>query len=276
MADTKKKKKQNPRHGRPRLSLQFYEKLLDAYRANPGNHAGSAKVVGCARKTAKRGWDFGWNKFEWAPPIKDVIAQEQVSARARVQQSEEMETETQWAIEEALATDTPLGEVRQQAYLDRQAERAKAKEQAIAARKAEGQMVGGIRKAATQSAASLLRIGNGINALADRVDKELATMAAKPKDFKVGAALVTINKYASAVRDLTIAGKTAVELERLHLGDPTSIVGVQLEGAFDEAPMDDVMREISKAAQAIADAKEKGIDLNAEPGAEPKPPTQLH
>ena len=269
MADDGKKPKQNPRHGKPRLSLQFYEKLLDAYRDNPGNHAGAAKVVGCARKTAKRGWDIGWAKHDWAPPIKDVIAQEQVQARARIQQEKDAAIEQAWAEEEAIVTQTPVGADRTQAYLDAQAERAKAKEQAIATRKAEGQMVGGIRQAASNSAAALLRISNGINLLAERVNKELTTMAASPKDFKVGAALVTINKYASAVRDLTIAGKTAVELERLHLGDPTSIVGVQIEGAFDDAPMADVQREIQKAAQAIKDAEERGVDLNA-------PPDQLH
>lgn len=266
MAATGKKRQLNPKHGKPRLSVQFYEALVEAYRNNPSNHAGAAKAVGCARKTAKRGWDEGWSKYEWAPPIKDVIAQEAILARARIQQEWEAEEEQIELRAEGKPADTISAE-RKAAHLDAQADRAKAKEQAIAARAAEGKMVDAIRRVVSAGAGGLLRQGEGINALAERVNSELlllskAKVGSGQKDFRLGPALSTLRKYATAGRDLSQAAQNAVELERLHLGEPGKIVGVQLEGAFDNAPMDDVLREIQKAADAIKDAEDKGITVD--------------
>ena len=249
------------------MSVQFYEALVEAYRNNPGNHAGAAKTIGCARKTAKRGWDEGWSKYEWAPPIKDVIAQEEVLARARIQQEWEAEEERLELLAEGKPADI-ISADRKQAHLDAKAERAKAREQAIAARAAEGKMVDAIRRVVSAGAGGLLRQGEGINALAERCNTELLALSkAKTgtghKDFRLGPALSTLRKYATASRDLSQAAQNAVELERLHLGEPGKIVGIQLEGGFDEAPMDDVLREIQKAADAIKDAEEKGITVDS-------------
>ena len=267
MAAPKKKRQLNPKHGKPRLSVQFYEALVQAYRDNPSNHAAAAKAVGCARKTAKRGWDEGWDKFEWAPPIKDVIAQEEVIARARIQQEWEAEEAKLELLAEGKPADT-ISADRRAAHLDAQAERAKAKEQAIAARAAEGKMVDAIRRVVSAGAGGLLRQGEGINALAERVNTELlalskAKVGTGPKDFRIGPALSTLRKYATAGRDLSQAAQNAVELERMHLGEPGKIVGIHLEGGFDEAPMDDVLREIQKAADAIKDAEGKGITVDS-------------
>ena len=264
MPPDEKKPKQIHKRGHARITTQFYDALVDAYRKHPGNHSGASRAVGCNRRTAKRGWEQGWSTFEWARPINEVIRDEQELARIHIERQSRLEMERQ----EMLNDPTPIGDVareRRDAHLTAQLDRAKARDAAVKSRAEEGQMVAGARKSVMQGLGGLLRIGEGVQILADRCNDELKKLAKDPKDFKLASSLATIRKYALAIRDINSAAQTAVELERLYLGEPTEILGVQL-GSFDDAPMEDVLREIEKGAEAIKEARAQGIIPDAGDG----------
>jgi len=244
MAEKKGKGKQGK--GQRRISVEFYEALVQAFRDNPGNFTRVAKAVGTTRPTAKRAWERGWEKFEWAPPISEVLADEMEVARARIQQAKEAE-----AVREELVN-PPEGivsaaEQRREAHLQAQADRAAAKEHAIQARKELGEMIEALVKLVRQSEAVLLRRNPGAQALAARVNDEMLKLAkAKGKKFSLAHAMNVLRAHNNDVRSVTMAGRRAFELQQTHLGDPSKIIGVQQTSNFDDATEEELRKEIRK------------------------------
>lgn len=254
MAKEKPNKKRGP--GTRRISLEFYEGLVEAFRANPGNITAAAKAVGTSRPTAKRGWLRGWEKFDWAPPIQDVIANEQEIARARIEDEKEAEE----AREELINPEggiSAVAEQRREAHLKAQADRAKARENAIQARVEQGKMIAGVRQLVMQCEAIIGKRFQGASELADRLNKEMVKLAKKTGKFDISQATKILRLHNTDVRSVAQAAKRAFELEQVHLGEPSQIVGVQTTN-FDDADEDALKREIRKALEAMEDCADEG------------------
>lgn len=261
MAKDKPIKKQ--RRGTRRISAKFYEGLVEAFRANPGNISAAAKAVGTSRPTAKRGWERGWDKFEWAPAIREVIANEQEIARARIEEEKEADE----VREELINPDGGIAEVaeqRREAHLKAQADRAKAKENAIQARVEQGKMIAGVRQLVMQCEAIVGKRYPGASALADRINKEMLKLAkAGKKDFNLSKATHLLRLHNADVRSIAQSAKRAFELEQVHLGEPSQIIGVQ-PTHFDDADEETLKREIVKALEAMNETEGEGTV--SEPG----------
>lgn len=77
-----------------RISQAFYDKLLSAFRLCPGNYSRAAKRSGCDVRTAKRAWLRGWvkqgtDRYDWARPIRDVLAVEKLNAADEARTAQE-------------------------------------------------------------------------------------------------------------------------------------------------------------------------------------------
>lgn len=245
--------------------MKFYEALLQAYRENPGNVTAAAKAVGTSRETAKRAWDLGWEKFDWAPPIRDVVEEEMVIARSRIEQQKETEERLMAAEEPAITKSAE----RREAHIAAQEERARAKENAIKTRVEQGRMIEGVRKSVMQVEAATLHLGGAIQLLSKRAAKEIKRMANSTKKMKpeeLARALHIIRQYSSTVREGAQSAKIAVEIESLHMGEPTQIIGLQSTN-FDDASEEELRREIKKALQAMGE-DEDDVIVTAGPGTE--------
>ncbi len=233
------KKTEEKQRGRgKRITPEVYDLLLEAYRNAQGNVSAAARFAKCHRRTAKRGWEDGWD-HDWAPAIKEVIEQEQIMARARIEEEE--------AGPPADTLDT-RGQ-----YLAAQQDRIQAKENAIKARAEEGHMIEGARKSVMQVEDANLKLGKGIQLIAKRLAKELDKMASDKKGFSVPEAISILKSYSSMVRDAAHSAKVAVDMERLHLGEATQIISTQPTN-FDDADEATLLHELKKGIEIIEEA----------------------
>lgn len=238
-----------------RITPEIYELLLESYRVAHENVAAAARAADCTRRTAKRAWETGWD-YDWAPPIKDVIEQEQIMARARVEEEEERPPEP---------TEAPASSTRDQ-YLAAQEDRARAKEHAIRARAEEGRMIEGARKSVMQVEGANLKLGKGIQLLAARVAKALEEMAElKGKRFNLADGIAILKSYSTMVRDAAQSAKVAVDMERLHLGEATQIIGTPTN--FDDADEATLLHELRKGIEVMEAAAEDAANEEAPPEA---------
>lgn len=271
MTDTPKPKRKPKRRkgkgGKRIASIESYEKILEAYRDAPGNHSRASKATGHDRKTCKKVWDNGW-AYDWAPPISEVIEREQELARVRVARQTVDDAEIQGFMDT-----TAAAELKRQEHLQLMKERQAAKGHAIKSRAEEGEMVQGLRKAVMVAEGTMLRCAVGFQELADAVNIELRQLALPGnKNFKVGAAIGYLRRYAATIRETSHAAREAMELERLLLGEPQQIVGIQNLGDLDEATAEQCMDEIERAHRAIARHRERGEPIVAE---EPGTPDKI-
>ena len=210
------------------VTRELYAKLLAGFRDAPGNATHAAKVADCDRRMAKRGWEMGWPVLPWAEPIRKVIDRERIEAQEKAR-AEEVERARQAA------------KVRDDARSD-----------ALKTHDEEGRLVKVARVNVIQLLAASARIGPALQVLGERVKQAIE-----------GNALST-TEAASLLRSLTTtatqtvrAGQMALELERLHRGDPTQIIGVQPV----EMSTEDAVQEIEAAQQALARFKRRGLEV---------------
>ena len=248
MADKKTKKERAV--GTKNHTLEFYEAFLEAFRKSPGNMSAVSRKLKCTRRTARRVWEDGW-KYDWAPAVKEVIEQEQIIARARMEQEDE-------AHEILLAKGEVPSEKaasRRDEHLAGIADRARAKEQAIKAKAEEGHMIEGSRKSVIQVEMSNLKLAKGVQLIAARVVQELEKMADSKKKLDLPEALAILKSYSSMVREAAQAAKITVDMEKLHMGEATQIIGLQVSN-FDDADEATLRHEISKAMELFNDEDE--------------------
>jgi len=217
---------------------------MDLFRARPGAFTAAAKAAGVSPATAKKAWETGYpNDPEPRRPIKDLLAEEQEAARARMV---DLERQT-----EALTAELEA---------KRQAEaKAKALEDANSSRVKEAQMVRGARAGAQALIATIGGVSGGVAQLAVKVGKALQTLAQSPDPLTMKDMTEltrVISTLASAMRQATDAAKSTMEMERLLLGEPTAIVGhVHLT----DVTLDEAEKRMGAAMKALERAKRMGV-----------------
>jgi hypothetical protein len=232
------------------IEREVYDALLAAFRAVPGNVSAAAKAAGVARKTARLALLRGWPARRW-PPIRDVLEQEQRLARAIRFQADGGGVQTPGGDTASVQTPgsmaalqaSPQGlhpEAARKLALDAEA----AALDAARARAQEGQMVQlsrGNTIALMGTTSHLLRAG-------------VARAQALQKSLDAGDVLLTPAQTLQFVSSCGYLAKTAAEaaettmrMERLLLGAPTEILGIQA----DRMSMDDAERVIDMASRAL-------------------------
>lgn len=227
---------------------------MAAYRLAPANHAQAGIRGGCDRLTARRAWFRGWVDAKppvpWARPIKEVLAEETRAARAAMADAkdrysaeiEEFRAKARAQLEQATArsallleaagkkADGILSQAQAQAeerVAQAQAEalqaltelRARAEWNAVEARAREGMVVQGAR----ETVLALLALGSEVlkhgQQLAHRVLQALDNPTIKPREAM--GLMVQLSRF---VQNTNEAAHLAMQMERLHLGQPGAIV----------------------------------------------------
>lgn len=197
------------------ISYDDYQKLIDAFRATPGQPAVASRAVVMDVRTARKAWEVGLPHLgSWARPIKAIFEEEKVRARA-------------------ILAETKVGEAKVQVLgiADR------AKEDAASARAGEAAVV----RTARLNALGLLAATNRmvaavVNKFSPRFEGLLDALLPK-LDPNTGEAIDVKPEHAERIMKVLLrlsaivrqgheASLTALQMERLLLGEPTSILGI--------------------------------------------------
>ena len=221
-----------------------YDLMVAAFREKPGTWEHAGRAGGVAPRTAKVAWETGWPSLGngWAKPIRDLLAAEQTDARAEAVL--------------AAARAQQVAQVPQD-----ETERARAKLAAVQWAVREGELAHG----AIVNAGGLLQIVNALLQAAVPLASQVKAAIAKegpPLGARAGAQL--LKEIGAFTRDAGAAARDAVELERLHLGQPGQIVGVT--DAAKPMTFAEAEREIEDGMRALERARRRGRETS--PGTE--------
>jgi len=212
------------------ITRELYDMLLTAYRESPGNASNAARYAGVGRRFARRAWDTGWEKHPWARPIMDVITDEQSESRAM------------------------RGAERLAEYRDAAKMRDMARTDAIEQRAAESRTLKMAR------GASMALLNATLNALraAQPLSERMAEMNTDDVDPKTVIQLV--ERVARLTGTATQTAHAVMRMERLHMGEPETIVGVDLGSLSD----DDLRRELREISTMLdAGGGDDVLDVDA-------------
>ncbi len=210
--------------GRRKYTQELYDSLVEAFRQSPGKCWSVGRSVGVRHETAKRAWEKGWNKKEW-PPIKVYLQEEQEKIRAA---REDMQRQARIAADQT---------------------REKAREDAI---KAQAQEAAGAQLARTNSIALASVVGQ-LAVASMKLAKKVATTIEDPTyQITPREAMRLYKDMAYVIQHGNDALLTALEIERLRVGEPTSILQIQAgEGTPEEtaAQLGSLSRTLERAAR---------------------------
>lgn len=265
---------EHDKNGRfPAITREKYDKLLEAYRDQPGNASTAARSAGVTRKTATRAWRTGWPKRKW-PPIRTVLEEEVRLARAARLEAVTLAAAHGKSPEEAVAaavvTPALTGQGARQGNTQLQAapkdsvhrpgiaaelDRLKAQQDAVEARTQEGQLVKLSRGNTIALMAATAHLLKSAISRASDLDEEL-----RKGEVKMTPQQVTkfVTGCAYLAKNAAEAGKLTMEMERLLLGAPTEIIGIR----SDRLSLDDARAIIDMAGRALA--RVEGQDVVAE------------
>jgi len=233
-----------------RLGIEIYNALVAAYRIDPGNPAHASKHAGTTWNKAQKAWEEGLPVLN-LPPIRRVLEEEMEQARARLQ-AEIEDRRTQAEKDAELAT-----------------------KHALEARQQEGKMV----KLARSSATEALMSAQNIAAMTRKLSKELvdfavleantlrdwtaynaALLRGEDPPNRPGRTGMPPEKVLAMARqgiqmcqESIMMAKTVMDMERLHLGAPNTVIGITTTGpgVSDDLTMEEAELRIAAAQQAV-------------------------
>lgn len=235
--------------GRKVITRETYENILFEYRKTPDQPYAVARRCGVDVGTVKRAYDFGWpptkSRSVAFPPIKEVFEREKQKARSSL-------FEDQQAKRDAAAKE------RQQAI-----------EQQAQARKAEGQMVIAVRQASLNALVYANKLTSAADKLATHVRTQVELKLADVDDpMSPSAGLHLLREIVGLQARANGLAREAMEMERLHLGAPTNVVGVISNQT--EMTVEELATRVSMATNALEGARRSG-GLTVLPGGLAKP-----
>lgn len=225
------------------LPKEIWLRLAESYRRAPGAHGAAKTFAGCSYGTAVKAWERGWPDDldpDMKRPISEIVHAEQEHARARL-----VELEAQTAALTAELEAKRRADVAEKAKNDANASRIEEAQLIRVARGTVGDTLSGLANAARGALALGRKMEEALRAEAEDTEKTFS--------LKEATALVALLKdTASAVRSITEAGHQAMQMERLLLGEPTSIVG---HAHLRDITLDEAERRIQGAARALERVK---------------------
>lgn len=241
------------------ITEELFNALLAAFRADPEafkadpNFNMVAKATGATWRTAKKAWESGWPRKRF-PAIKDVLEAEKEQARLQLR--------------------TDLAARARKEQLDHD----DAVKQALRSREQEGQMVQLTRGQSMQTLTVAVELSSSARALApilqdfigsegeklvewtayergvragriDLDDKKARPKMARPA-MTANDGLRMLSTIADLNEKIVHTARQAMEMERLHLGDPTNIIGIA--ATTREMTMDEAHARLAAANLAMA------------------------
>lgn len=208
----------------------FFPLLLEAFREEPGNVHRAAQHAGVTWPTASRAWEQGSKRHGFGP-IKAIIAEEQRKARSLIE------------AERAAARAMRAKEIAESA------------ESAIKSRKQEGQMVELTRGSALSALTAVIGLSKGSRKLAEVMANQIAVEITKLEQWtayetsliagdpnapnllpawsqgadrehppSLNFLLTILNRSADYAAKIASVAERAMEMERLHLGEPIEVI----------------------------------------------------
>ena len=228
------------------MSSEEHDSIVAAFREFPGQFSKIAKICKIAVGTATTAWKIGWPRRGW-PSVQSVVEGEQFTARAQL-------ISEKGPIGAAPALNATAPELAR--------ERALAGADSIGQRVEEAKSVRLARstsQAAMGAAANLLA---GYHPLAQKAKAKLEAMA---QDGRVSPQeIIALGKdIASVARTAILAAQTAMEMERLALGEPTAIVEHTAGARVSEMTPEEALERLEAARLAVQDAQQDKLRLVA-------------
>jgi len=241
------------------ITREFYDRVFAEYRKTPGAHSAVANRAKTDARTCRRLWEDGIKTRgldpEMAKPMSVAIQEEQERAHAL------------FASEQAVAIRAQAeAEARQRREIREKGEEDRAKERAedaslVRLAKADCMM---LLQTIAQTSKSLAKLGASIGATAAQYTAlDPATgqpRALLPNELRTAVSLVST--FTAATKTVVDATQRVIEMERLILGEPTSIVQHQ-----DVSPAV-VYARMERVAHLLARARARGIELVVDADAE--------
>lgn len=233
-----------------------FDALLEAYRRDPGNHVAAAAASLLDPRTARKAWEKGLRRFLGHRAIRDLVAEEQEEARAMIIRAERA------ARDDAATT------------------RRDAKKHAARAFQQEGLLVEDARGATAdllRSARAMFETSQSLGAI---VRLRLQEMISEDEEHRANPqnacplcerlpGKIEVDRATNLLAQLTRHLSASVEIahkvmvmERLHLGRPGEIVGLQGAGAI---TLQEGVQRAAAAVAALESAARRGVDVKALP-----------
>lgn len=216
------------------MTKEIFDLIVQAYREQPENASHAARLAGVDRRTATKAFEVGCPGKTWGRPIKDILAEEKEQARLEKVRLAEAERK-------AAAGD-----------------RNKIKQDAIKAN-AEEALAGNISRA---NAIGFSRIVSKIVLITQNVVKELEKMFADPNQLAKMSAkemMRIISQVAYIVQKGEETVKMAMEIERLRVGNPLSV----LAGNVENLSTEEAVKELENLSKTLERAKARGLTVIA-------------
>jgi len=231
----------------------LYDRLLDAFRERPGNISFAARSAGVARDTARRAWQVGWLERELSP-IAEAIRAEQVAARAKRVGC--IDADDRGFLDRARATE--------QAREYEEQTRMKAREDAIAARCHEAEMV-------RHGRANIIALMTATNHLLTPVVGLAATVAEKlesgEEHLSTAATVRFVGNCGQLVRMAAESAKITLQMGEMLSGEPFEV----MDSDARNVTLDGAERLFDLARSALERIKAKGLMPNQGPTFAPIP-----
>lgn len=238
---------------RRKITKEAYDAMVEAYREVPDNHANAGRAGDCDRATARKAWKTGWPARGW-PAISEVLKTERMEARARLEKQQERDAAHVQLVEQQELREA---EERLREEGRRQAAAAEeARNDAIKNRMQEAEMV----RSQRGNVIALIGLLNHNLRMSLNQVKHLNSMLETGK--KDNGKALTLRDRLQIQRDtariMEIASdamKKVLEAERLLLGEPTEILGINLTNMS----IEESEHVIEVSNRALERARKKGL-----------------
>jgi len=223
---------------------EVWDALFDFYRDRPGVIAPASTAANVSVAIARRAWDTGWSDVY--PAIREALETERAAARA---ERERIDAESIRAARVKKAMESE--ELRAKAHADR-----------IKSAAQEGQVISFARANILLAYNASTKVLSAMNSLADKVQSDMVANGTDPETF-----VRLLKATATTVRSMADAGEIVMRMERLALGEPTTIIGLAPSG--DETDKQAALRELREAL-ADLELSEESPSASPIPRSEPK------
>jgi hypothetical protein len=222
-----------------------YATLVSAFRIRPGVVSHAAKAAGVDFTTAKKAWLVGFDYMN-KPAIRVLLEEEMILARGMMDEGR-LQGEKKLA-EEKVVSD----------YLAKE----KAKKDQAKARSEEAKMVRGMRDNVIKLSTITGRALQGLLQQAAKIERELrrGIDEATGKKMSIRQKMVALNRLSLLISRSAQAGNDVIRMERVLLGEPTDIIGHQIQG-LDMDQAKNKLDEANAMWDRIQARKDRGLKL---------------
>lgn len=255
------KPKRNSPSGARKITKEKYQALLAAFREHGDNFKAVAEEVGVHWSTAKKAWTEGWSSQKskpWALPIEQVIAKEQVEARAALARERQSLVE-----DHRIARQKSLQEAIEHAFDD-----------LVDSRSKQGKVIRGARDNSLAALIITQKLLRAAMPLADKIVKQLES-----EQLNVFERMRLLRQLGRFSHDAIEMAQAVEEMEAKALGEPEKLLEVQhtfsmdpsearatlgeladVLGLYEKGTIDDVIDVTWDESESEDDSGKGGVD----------------